>query len=273
MSARQDVDVSSFAAEIDAGVRTVLVNFDWFDNDPYDSGKVNVRFLDGSGNDLGRYRTGVTGQASPGWQTSTLRVYPPALTRTIRITLTGDNFNDAGVPSGIGTARNAHFDNILARLAFVDSDGDDMADDWELDNGLDPDEASDADGNEDEDSLTNLQEFEAGTDPNNGDTDGDGFSDSDEIAAGTDPLDAASFPIDAPLAVTAAGFNGSDEFEVTVTGLDPTKSYRMLRGIDLLSFPDEADRLDGPAETDVFTDSSPLTGRAFYIVEEVVPDP
>ena len=44
----------------------------------------------------------------------------------------------------------------------------------------------------DNDGLTNLQEFNRGTDPNNADTDGDGFSDGDEVDFGSDPLDASS---------------------------------------------------------------------------------
>ena len=51
---------------------------------------------------------------------------------------------------------------------------------------------SDYDG----DSLTLLEEFEAGTDPTNSDSDGDGISDGDEVAAGSDPNDATSVPTD-----------------------------------------------------------------------------
>jgi len=46
-------------------------------------------------------------------------------------------------------------------------------------------EATDPDG----DLLTNQQERELGTDPNNADTDGDGLNDNVELATGTDPLD------------------------------------------------------------------------------------
>ncbi len=51
-------------------------------------------------------------------------------------------------------------------IAWVDDDGDGMADTWETDNGLDPGDPSDAGEDPDGDGLTNLEEFEAGTDPN-----------------------------------------------------------------------------------------------------------
>ncbi len=70
-----------------------------------------------------------------------------------------------------------------------DTDGDGMPDFWENSvPGLDPN-TPDADGDLDEDLLTNLQEFEAGTDPNVYDTDGDGLGDAFEIEITmTDPL-------------------------------------------------------------------------------------
>lgn len=40
----------------------------------------------------------------------------------------------------------------------------------------------------DSDGLTNLQEAQLGTDPNNPDTDGDGFNDGAEVKAGYNPL-------------------------------------------------------------------------------------
>ena len=51
-------------------------------------------------------------------------------------------------------------------VGWSDEDGDGMADDWELDNGLDPTDPSDAGGDPDMDGVTNLEEFEDGTDPN-----------------------------------------------------------------------------------------------------------
>ncbi|MBI2557973.1 hypothetical protein HYW20_01515 [Candidatus Woesearchaeota archaeon] len=78
--------------------------------------------------------------------------------------------------------------------AAKDSDGDGMADDWEIQNGLNPDDPNDADIDSDKDGLTNIEEFRQRTDPNAADTDNDGFTDKREVDAGTDPLDSESFP-------------------------------------------------------------------------------
>lgn len=77
---------------------------------------------------------------------------------------------------------------------FNDSDGDGMPDEWEVANGLNPNDGTDANIDSDTDGLTNLEEFQYGTNPQVIDTDGDGFTDKEEIDAGTDPLDDTSFP-------------------------------------------------------------------------------
>ena len=41
----------------------------------------------------------------------------------------------------------------------------------------------------DNDGLTNAEEAQLGTDPNDGDTDGDTYADGGEVLSGTDPLD------------------------------------------------------------------------------------
>jgi len=69
-----------------------------------------------------------------------------------------------------------------------------MLDGWEVENNLDP-LTDDADEDSDNDGLTNLEEYNYGTDPNNSDTDADGYSDYEEIQNGSDPLDPNSHPI------------------------------------------------------------------------------
>ncbi len=75
-----------------------------------------------------------------------------------------------------------------------DSDNDGMTDEWEKKYGLNPLSAADATLDKDEDGLTNLQEFQLQTNPENEDTDGDGHSDSKEAAKGTNPNSAKSKP-------------------------------------------------------------------------------
>ena len=72
--------------------------------------------------------------------------------------------------------------------ANLDSDGDGMPDEWEIAHGLNPYDPSDAGLDPDNDGLTNLQEYQLGTDPHVADTDGDGLSDGQEVKLGTNPL-------------------------------------------------------------------------------------
>ncbi len=69
-----------------------------------------------------------------------------------------------------------------------DRDRDGMADAWEIEHGLDPDDASDLRLDPDFDGLHNLDEFTWNTDPNDPDGDADGLSDGQEVHRyGTDP--------------------------------------------------------------------------------------
>ena len=78
----------------------------------------------------------------------------------------------------------------------ADTDGDTLLDGWEISNFLDAkddgsiDVNNGADGDPDDDGLTNEQEQANGTEPNQSDSDGDGISDGDEVANDTDPTDA-----------------------------------------------------------------------------------
>lgn len=78
-------------------------------------------------------------------------------------------------------------DGTLALVEFVpDSDGDLMPDAWEIANGTDPnvnDAALDNDANGGADNLTNLEEYQAHTNPNDSDSDDDGLPDGTELKA------------------------------------------------------------------------------------------
>ena len=94
-----------------------------------------------------------------------------------------------------------------------DTDGDGLADAWELQyfGNLDQDGNGDPDG----DGATNLHEFNAGTDPTNPDTDGDGMPDGFEINNGLNPL-----VNDASSDLDGDGVNNLTEY---LQGRNPTK--------------------------------------------------
>jgi hypothetical protein len=68
-------------------------------------------------------------------------------------------------------------------LGDLDNDG--LPDDWELQYFGDLVQGPNDDYDHDE--LTNLEEYQLGTDPTKWDTDGDGLNDGDEVSRGTDP--------------------------------------------------------------------------------------
>ena len=70
-----------------------------------------------------------------------------------------------------------------------------------------------ADKDTDEDGLTDLEEEELGTDPENADSDGDGLSDSEELDEGTDPLVADT---------DADGYSDGEEYDL---GTNPLYEY------------------------------------------------
>ena len=68
--------------------------------------------------------------------------------------------------TGDGIGHTNEVVGYLVSATVVDSDGDGMGDEWETQNGLNPNDPSDAGLDPDTDLLTNLEEFEAGFDPN-----------------------------------------------------------------------------------------------------------
>ena len=70
----------------------------------------------------------------------------------------------------------------------LDSDISGIPDWYEMKYALEPGSPALAAADSDGDGLSNLQEYQRGTDPHKADTDGDGLTDSEEVALGTNPL-------------------------------------------------------------------------------------
>jgi hypothetical protein len=79
----------------------------------------------------------------------------------------------------------------------ADSDADGLPDVWEIEFGLDPQNANDAFADLDNDGLTNLEEYAALSDPNNADSDNDGMPDGWEVDRDLNPNDFADASLDA----------------------------------------------------------------------------
>jgi len=97
-----------------------------------------------------------------------------------------------------------------------DTDGDGINDAWETSHGLNPFDPADADGDMDGDGITNLDEFHAGTDPEEEDTDGDGSPDGEDPYP-LDPLNGGSRPV--------ADAGEDQELDPTVVTLDGSGSH------------------------------------------------
>ncbi|HEX3743971.1 MAG TPA: Ig-like domain-containing protein [Bryobacteraceae bacterium] len=140
-----------------------------------------------------------------------------------------------------------------------------IPDSWALAHGLNPNDPTMPMEDPDRDGLTNLQEYQAGTDPNNPDTDGDGLSDGDEvnkyhtspllgdtdgdgipdgveIQTGTDPLNPQSYDLKkATYTSTLLPAN----FTLTPSALAPVASVQLTWKVALI---------DGKTTLDLTTD-------------------
>ena len=125
---------------------------------------------------------------------------------------------------------------------------------WLTQFGLNPNDPLVALEDSDRDGLTNLQEYQAGTNPINPDTDGDGLSDGDEvnkhhtnplladtdgdkisdgveIQTGTNPLDAKSYDLKKATAVSTVT---PSSFTLTTSGTNQTPSIQLHWTVKLI---------------------------------------
>ena len=98
--------------------------------------------------------------------------------------------------SGFAYGNNIWIEALSITPNDLDSDGDGMPDVWENANELNGNDPDDADLDSDGDGLSNLEEFEGGSDPNDTDTDSDNMLDAWEVQNGLDPADPADANLD-----------------------------------------------------------------------------
>ncbi len=105
-----------------------------------------------------------------------------------------------------------HSGELAAIQTQVDTDGDDIPDDWEIRNAMNPNDPNDAESDLDSDGLSLFEEFLLRTNPNSQDTDSDGLSDLAETRThNSDPLQPDT---------DGDGFSDGDEVQVYGTRPD-----------------------------------------------------
>ncbi len=105
---------------------------------------------------------------------------------------------------------------VLPGGSLGDTDGDGIPDDWESAKGLNPLSALDASADPDGDTLTNLQEYLAHSNPQSADSDGDTLPDAWEVRYGLNPNSAS----DALLDSDGDGVSNAQEY---LDGTVPTR--------------------------------------------------
>jgi len=163
-----------------------------------------------------------------------------------------------------GVPPSSSSESVTISVTF-DYDDDGMPDYWEQLYGFDEVSADDADLDADGDGLTNLEEYEAGTNPGSGDTDQDGLPDFWEVAKGLDPGNAE----DASADIDGDGLTAIEEY---ANGSDPDK--RDTDG-DGFSDPEEASLGSDPADSSdvpqagTFPDVAPSGAAPFWAFHEI----
>src|SRR5579863_3839516 len=132
------------------------------------------------------------GTAGTGYRSSSPAVVTVDANGVVTALLSGAVMISALIEGSLGVLR-------LQVVLSGSTVGDGIPDDWKVAHGLDPNDPYLAMEDPDHDGLTNLEEYQNGTDPNNPDTDGDGISDGDEVLTGSNPLDIHSFNLAAAL--------------------------------------------------------------------------
>jgi large repetitive protein len=167
------------------------------------------------------------------YQLTVTATYPGGIEDNVTTALSGTNYTSSNsavvsvsanglltaIKSGnslITAAKDGEVATRLIRVSFTgDQDGDGLPDDYEAANGLDPTDPADAFEDRDNDGLSALDEYNAGTDVNKKDSDNDSVLDGEELILGADGY------ITNPLLADSDADGLSDSVEITV-GSDPS---------------------------------------------------
>lgn len=157
----------------------------------------------------------------------------------------GRRYGQSGsYPTNVDGGLNARYAAGTFSFQLLDSDADGMPDFWEDLFSLNKNDAGDAASDLDGDTLTNLEEYDLGTNPEEDDSDSDASLDADEIANNTDPSQPDS---DFDGILDGAEDNTGTFSDEDSTGTNPLEADSDMDGYDdgaeleLLSDPTDAD--------------------------------
>ncbi|MFT4926180.1 MAG: Zn-dependent metalloprotease [Phenylobacterium sp.] len=164
-------------------------------------------------------------------------------------------------------------DNIrFAVAADADTDGDSLPDYWEVQHGLNSNDGADAALDFDGDGLSNLSEFQLGTNIANIDSDGDQIPDGWEVDNQFDPL----APQDGGLDFDGDGFSNLEEFLLATNPLDIASLPLVISGL-AESFETNPEQLAVPWRNGLDADSGwilvdQVASEGFYSLKSSVID-
>lgn len=129
--------------------------------------------------------------------------------------LDGEEYRNGYNPNGVGR---------------IDQDKDGIHDWWEELNGMKKKDPTDAAKDFDNDGLTNLREYQIGTNPRSKDSDGDGYSDKEELDKGFNPAGPGKLEIEMEATARDEDGDGLDIDLENLYGTDPKEPDTDLDG-------------------------------------------
>ena len=233
-------------------------------------------YADGTHGDTDGYTTGVNNpdtdddSLSDGWEVD--YGFNPTSANAPSTDSDGDGltdkqeFSSGGNPFSGDTDNNGMSDALEYRYEMnlsthVDSDADGMPDDYETAFGLSPTDPSDASLDRDSDALSNLEEYQLGTQANYFDSDGDLLGDGWEVNQGLNPSQANLLNDDSDQ-------DGLDTYDEYLNGTNPS-----LGDSDSDGTPDDTEVAQGSNPANANDNGQPPAADKLQEVNFTVGDP